>query len=463
MKKSRWGFILGLITFLALLTGIAIAGLSKLAESMPQESAENMPAVSEAAAIEPTDAVSEKDTEAEKASESVSENTIKENMSTVFGDNVEANEGVVSENAVSENSVSENSVSENSVTVSENAVTNIVSENAASTVAEKIAANEMSQTELTDRQAPWILDVNTTPQVKVGDTFDVHKYMGYADDVDRSVDLQIEGEVDTAVVGEYPIQITLRDDAGHINSQKMTVQVVEEISGGNSNHRTEAFADFISRYKTEETLVGIDVSRWQEDIDFEQVKAAGCEFVYMRIGGYDDGELYTDRYYRYNIEAAKAAGLKIGIYWHAEDSTEAEVRASAAYLLKILDGEEIDYPIAYDWEDFRHFENYGMNLWDLNRNLDVFVEEIEKAGYRACLYNSKYYLENIWTNEANHPIWMANYTGTTTYQGEYFLWQHSNTGRIDGIKGDVDLDVLYLDKITEIMEGTAQHGRKGMR
>ena len=194
------------------------------------------------------------------------------------------------------------------------------------------------------------------------------------------------------------------------------------------------------------SLVGIDISRWQGDVDFERVKAAGCEFVYMRIGGLDDGELYTDRYYRYNIEAAKAAGLKIGIYWHAEESTPEEVKASVAYLMDVLDGEEIDYPIAYDWEDFRHFENYGMNFKDLNDHLDIFVEEIGKRGYPACLYNSKYYLETIWTNEANLPIWLANYTSATAYKGDYFMWQHSNTGRIDGIEGDVDLDVMYLEK-----------------
>ena len=113
----------------------------------------------------------------------------------------------------------------------------------------------------------------------------------------------------------------------------------------------------------------------------------------------------------------------------------------------ILDGTEIDYPIAYDFEDFLHFERYGMNLYDLNHHLDIFAEEIEAGGYQACLYNSKYYLESIWTNEAEHPVWLANYTKETSYQGDYFLWQHSNTGRIDGIEGDVDLDVMYLDRI----------------
>ena len=306
---------------------------------------------------------------------------------------------------------------------------------------------EVLGTNMPDRSAPLMLDINKDPQVAIGDTFDIHKFIGYADDVDRSVDLEVDGEVDTAAEGNYPLQITLRDDVGHCTAANMTVHVVSEVTKPSNNGRREAFADFIERYKTETTSVGIDISRWQETVDFEQVKAAGCEFVYMRIGGYDEGELYTDRYYRQNIVGAKEAGLKIGIYWHAEEGSDQEVRESAAYLLEILDGTEIDYPIAYDFEDFLHFERYGMNLYDLNRHLDIFAEEIEAAGYKACLYNSKYYLESIWTNEVGHPVWLANYTKETSYQGDYFLWQHSNTGRIDGIEGNVDLDVLYLDRI----------------
>ena len=316
-----------------------------------------------------------------------------------------------------------------------------------STITEEISRGEgVSEEKPADQSAPLILDINKDPQVKLGDDFDIHKYIGYADDADRFVDLEVAGEVDTTTEGVYPLSITLRDDAGHTTTAKMNVQVVTEVASGGSSGRKEAFSDFISRYKTEETSVGIDISRWQEDVDFEKVKAAGCEFVYMRIGGYDDGELYTDRYYKNNIAGAKAAGLKIGIYWHAEEGTEQEVKDSVAYLMEVLDGTTIDYPIAYDFEDFRHFENYGMNLKDLNDHLDIFVSEISKYGYDACLYNSKYYLETIWTNEAQHPVWMANYTSETSYQGDYFMWQHSCTGWIDGIEGDVDLDVMYINK-----------------
>lgn len=295
-----------------------------------------------------------------------------------------------------------------------------------------------------DQHAPVFLAFTSSPQIKVGSTFNIHKYIGYADDVDRNVDMEVKGTVDTSKEGTYSITITLRDDAGHKTSKDMKVQVVTKTSSSGGSSKKEAFSDFVKNYKTDNTSVGIDVSRWQETIDFDKVKAAGCEFVYMRLGGYDNGELYTDRYFKQNIAGAKAAGLKIGIYWHSEESTPEEVKASINYMMDVLNGEKLDFPIAFDWEDFMNFENYNMNLYDINHIFDVFVQEIEShEGYTACMYGSKNKLETLWTLDPERAVWLAHYTSATSYTGKYFMWQHSCTGRIDGINGDVDLDVYY--------------------
>ncbi|MCR4585639.1 MAG: hypothetical protein K5686_07935 [Lachnospiraceae bacterium] len=294
-----------------------------------------------------------------------------------------------------------------------------------------------------DKSAPCFLSFTAAPLIKAGEAFDIHRYVGYADDVDREVQIAINGEVDVNTVGKYPLEIVLADDAGHMTSRNMEVNVLAELPPpGPSETKSEAFSDFVSAYKNEQTSVGIDISRWQETVDFEKVKAAGCEFVYIRIGGLDDGELYTDRYYQNNIAGARACGLKVGIYWHAEESSAEEVKASVAYLLNVLGGEKPDLPIAYDWEDFKNFENYGMNLQDINDNAKLFADELEAHGYSACLYSSKFFLEKVW-NASAAPVWLAHYTKATSYAGQYFMWQHSCTGKIDGIAGDVDLDVLY--------------------
>ena len=143
---------------------------------------------------------------------------------------------------------------------------------------------------------------------------------------------------------------------------------------------------------------------------------------------------------------AKAAGLKVGVYWHAEESTTDEVKNSVNYLLDVLGNETLDFPIAYDWEDFGNFESYGMNLYDINECYNVFYNQLKLNGYDVCLYSSKRFLEGVWTNDVNSKIWLAHYTSATNYSGNYFMWQHASNGRIDGIATYVDFNVLYLDR-----------------
>lgn len=294
-----------------------------------------------------------------------------------------------------------------------------------------------------DVAAPIFLTFAKNPTLKLGAGFDVNDYIGYADDVDRSPELTVEGTVDTSVLGTYPLTVTLTDEAGHSTSETMTVNVVSEIAPSGGSGAKEEFDTFAANYKREDTVLGIDVSRWQEDIDFNQVKNAGCDFVIIRIGGYDDGSQYEDRYFKTNIKNAKAAGLKTGIYWHAEESSIEEIKSNVAYMMGILGGEELDFPIAYDWEDFGGFQKYGMSLWDINNCFEAFCNEVEAYGYEACLYSSKNFLENVWTNESEHLVWLANYTNQTTYGGKYYMWQQSCTGRIAGISTDVDFNVMY--------------------
>ena len=180
---------------------------------------------------------------------------------------------------------------------------------------------------LTDTEAPRFLIVNKNINIPIGSAFDPSEYMGYGDDVDRNVNVAVTGNIDTNEEGSYLVTITLSDSTGKTNSASVTVNVTAASSGssegcgGGASGSGESFESFMENYKTDNTSLGIDVSRWQKTIDFEKVKAAGCDFAIIRIGGYDDGSLYTDRCYVENIQNAKAAGLKIGIYWHAEESS----------------------------------------------------------------------------------------------------------------------------------------------
>ncbi len=300
-----------------------------------------------------------------------------------------------------------------------------------------------------DTEAPFFLYFTYTVKLDRGKPFDLHRYISYIDDRDSDVELIVDGEVDTAKVGEYKLKLTLKDDAGNRSSANMTVRVSEPLPPATSQTTgpvtptpARSFADFAATYKNDSTMVGIDVSKWQGEIDFEKVAEAGCEFVIIRIGGYSDG-VFFDPYYAANIRNARDAGLKIGVYWYSEENSPAKVRENAAYLYDLLAGEQLDFPIFFDWEDFVNFEDYKMSRRDLNDLFLVFREEAESRGYKAALYNSKYYLGLLWSEEVKGDgVWLAQYTDVPSYTGSFFLWQQG-VARIDGIDTDVDVNVYY--------------------
>ena len=315
---------------------------------------------------------------------------------------------------------------------------------------ETTAAPE-TEPEPEDTEPPFFLYLSTPVTIEQGNEFNIHKYLSYIDNFDPDVDLTVGGIVNTDVAGEYPLVLVLTDDAGNYTSSKMTVNVTRPVIPDNSGsggtwtpEPPQSFAEFTAKYKKDGASVGIDVSRWQGDIDFGKVASDGCEFVIIRIGGYAEGQ-FEDAYYAANIRNAKAAGLKVGVYWYSEENGAAQVRENSEYLYSLLGGEELDFPIFFDWEDYYNFEDYKMSIRDLNEMFLAFREEAKAHGYEAALYNSKYFLTVLWSDEVKEGgVWLAHYIEQTTYTGDYFLWQQG-VGRIGGIDGDVDVDVLYPD------------------
>ena len=156
-----------------------------------------------------------------------------------------------------------------------------------------------------------------------------------------------------------------------------------------------------------------------------------------------------DEYYLRNIAAAKDAGLEVGVYLYTIANTEEEIRQNASWIAEQLDGMELDFPVAFDWERFGNFQQFGMSIRDLNELFLLFAEEMEGYGYSAMLYSSKTYLENFWYVQQGYPVWLAHYTSETDYAGEYILWQRSCRGRIDGIDTDVDFNILYESELAK--------------
>ena len=275
----------------------------------------------------------------------------------------------------------------------------------------------------------------------------------FIDNYDRKPTCKIEGTYDINTVGTYELKYIISDKDNNTTTKDITFEVMEEpteIKDEDYEEETEEeeetldFKYIIDNYKTDNTMIGIDVSRWQGDIDFKKVKEAGCEFVIMRMavsnGPYD--EIGLDSKFKQNLKNAKAAGLKIGVYVYTSPSSTKEIKKQAEFVLDELDKTKLDFPIAYDFENWGDIRSLKINLYDLLSYIDEFKNIVKKDGYEVMLYSSKKYLGFIWPKET-YPVWLAHYIDETNYDGDYIMWQMANNGRIDGIDTNVDIDIYY--------------------
>ncbi|MBQ7989980.1 MAG: glycoside hydrolase family 25 [Oscillospiraceae bacterium] len=294
-----------------------------------------------------------------------------------------------------------------------------------------------------DTTPPVLLNAGDIRHRK-GEAFDLSDYVGVGDYYDDHVTISYTGDVDTDTEGSYRIRCYASDTSGNTREWNSTVTVYEPSQGGGYTPSGSfiSFDDFADAYGSMGEL-GIDISKWQGDeVDFARLRDAGCKFVMMRIGA-DTNGIYEDICFDRNIREAKAAGLKVGVYFYTDSDSEQRVNEMCDWIIDKLDGESLDLPVSFDWEEFGHYQRYGMSLHRLNELYGIFEERMNDAGYEACLYGSKNYLTNVWDTEAK--TWLAHYTklgATSNYEGDYFMWQMCSDGRIDGIDGDVDFDVL---------------------
>ena len=296
---------------------------------------------------------------------------------------------------------------------------------------------------VTENEKPKVLRTGDGVVLERGTEFDIDQVISYGDNADPMPSLKLKGKVNMNKNGSYPLRATVKDECGNRVSWDFTVEVADSVPEPEDNRARRTFGDFVAKYQKKGRHFGIDVSVWQGDIDFRAVKDDGCEFVIIRIGYSKDGEVTEDSKFEQNFRRARKAGLKVGIYLYCEDASEEDVLASADWIVQKLDGAELDLPIAYDWENFQSFQTYGIDFGTMNRLYDVFAERVSESGYGCMLYGSKIVLEEVWEDRDTRPIWLAHYTDDTNYHGPKLLWQESDTGRISGIDGDVDMDILY--------------------
>jgi GH25 family lysozyme M1 (1,4-beta-N-acetylmuramidase) len=206
--------------------------------------------------------------------------------------------------------------------------------------------------------------------------------------------------------------------------------------------------------------LGIDVSRFQGVINWDQVAASGIKFAMIRVGSRTSstGILSEDVYARYNLQEANRVGIKVGVYFYSTAASEAEVLEEANFTINLISKYKITFPVAYDCENYNKATSRQYALGrDARTALAVkFLDTVAAAGYTPMFYGS----QNAMTANADwnmsilnkYKVWVAQFpsqpfpiTPTTSYTGIYSMWQYTEKANIAGINTTVDMNVSYFD------------------
>ena len=196
------------------------------------------------------------------------------------------------------------------------------------------------------------------------------------------------------------------------------------------------------------TAFGIDVSKWQQEIDWEKVAAAGVQFAIIRCGyrGSASGCLVEDPYFVRNIEGAKNAGIRVGVYFFTQAVNEVEAVEEASMVATLCRDYELDYPVFIDTEGAGgQGRADALSVDERTAVCNAFCKTIESEGYEAGIYASRcWFYEKLHDDELqDYFLWVAEYRNEPIYTGNYKMWQYTSSGYIDGISTRVDMDISY--------------------
>ena len=199
-----------------------------------------------------------------------------------------------------------------------------------------------------------------------------------------------------------------------------------------------------------DTRLGVDVSFYQGEIDWEAVAADGVEFAMIRCGyrGSESGTIVVDEQFENNIEGALAAGLDVGVYFFSQSTGAIEAAEEANFVLDLISGYDITMPVAFDWEPLEGSRAEDIDRSELTASAVVFCEMVKDAGYTPCVYLYRYtgYYEYMMERLADYELWVGALGSWPDFYYRHMLWQFSMTGRVDGIDADVDLDYQFIPR-----------------
>lgn len=213
----------------------------------------------------------------------------------------------------------------------------------------------------------------------------------------------------------------------------------------------DGFLKYVGDDSTVEVKNGIDVSRFQGKINWEKVKAAGIDFAIIRAGlrGTTEGKLLTDDFFEDNIEGATENGIDVGVYFYSQAVNKEEAEEEVQLILDLIEPYKVTYPVVIDVESAESDSARTADLTtdDYELVVKTFCDMVSKAGYKPMIYGNvkSYTLLMDAIDVDDYDIWIAYY-GTPLYYPYHFnIWQYTSSGRVDGIDGDVDLNICITD------------------
>ena len=200
-----------------------------------------------------------------------------------------------------------------------------------------------------------------------------------------------------------------------------------------------------------DTMLGVDVSEHQWEIDWQQAADYGVQFAIIRSGyrGYTQGGLFEDPWVRRNVEEAKKAGLEVGVYFYSQAINVAEAIEEAKFVLNQIEGYDITLPIMYDWEKLEEFPDARTNELDPSIVGDcgvAFCETIRAAGYDAGVYFNRqlgYYSFDL-SRLKDFKFWLAVPGDYPDFYYAGNIWQYDPKGTVPGIEGEVDMNLMFI-------------------
>lgn len=248
--------------------------------------------------------------------------------------------------------------------------------------------------------------------------------------------------------GYYFFDIDENLEKHGLDFEKFIYPVTDEETG-----KTEGIVD----YEDDSFIVkrGVDVSKFQGTVDWEKVMADGIEFAFLRCAyrGYESGKIVEDETFEKNIKACNELGLDVGCYFFTEAKTEEEGIEEAEFVLNLLEEYEVEVqlPIVIDVEQSANTsKTRTKNVTPEERTKVViaFCERIKEAGYEPMIYGnlkSHMRMTDIYQLE-EYSKWFAYYRTPLLYPYKFSIWQYTSAGTVDGIKGDADLNLMFIKK-----------------